>query len=216
MAIPKLEDDVKIISQIPNYPGSEGGLTPDEFKAKFDEAPQIIKDYINNILIPKMDETVDVQALLNAILDDTLTLSTKAAQAKTTGDALKKKLDLAGGTMSGPINMGSKKLTGLAEPVGKTDAVPKGYLETFVTGKRKSVAITLTASGWKNNFQTVLVDGVTADETKTDVIASVKPDNFEAYNDASILLYTQTDGGVTFKCENVPETDIPVNLLILM
>jgi hypothetical protein len=87
MAIPKLETDVKIVSKIPNYPGSEGGLSPEAFKEKFDEAPQIIKDFINNVLIAELNSLVDVQALLNNVIDNTLTLPDKAAGAKATGDA---------------------------------------------------------------------------------------------------------------------------------
>ena len=52
MAIPKFDKDIEIISKLPNYPGSEGGLTPEEFRKKFDEAARLIKEYLNDVLTP--------------------------------------------------------------------------------------------------------------------------------------------------------------------
>lgn len=40
------------------------------------------------------------------------------------------KLPLSGGTMTGAINMGSKKITSLATPTESTDAATKGYVDT--------------------------------------------------------------------------------------
>lgn len=92
MAIPKFDSDVAIISKLGDYPRADDALSPDGFKAKFDAAVILIKDYINNVLIKNLDELVDVQALLDNILDTTLSKSDKAAAAKATGDALKKAL----------------------------------------------------------------------------------------------------------------------------
>lgn len=88
MAIEKLSSDLNIISKLGDYPLADDGLEPDRFKAKFDEAGKIIKQYINEVLIPSLDELVDVDALLRGILDTTLTKADKAANAKATGTAL--------------------------------------------------------------------------------------------------------------------------------
>lgn len=88
MAIEKLSADLNIISKLGDYPLSDDGLEPDQFKAKFDEAGKIIKQYINEVLIPSLDELVDVDALLKGILDTTLTKADKAANARATGTAL--------------------------------------------------------------------------------------------------------------------------------
>ena len=45
------------------------------------------------------------------------------------------KLPLSGGTMTGAINMGSKKITSLATPTESTDAATKGYVDTVVGGQ---------------------------------------------------------------------------------
>lgn len=88
MAIEKLSADLNIISKLGDYPLADDGLEPEQFKAKFDEAGKLIKQYINEVLVPSLDELVDVDALLKGILDTTLTKADKAANAKATGTAL--------------------------------------------------------------------------------------------------------------------------------
>ena len=44
-----------------------------------------------------------------------------------------KKLDLAGGTMTGELDMGTKKIRNLGSPVSSTDAVSAKFLENFLT-----------------------------------------------------------------------------------
>lgn len=87
MAIPKFESDLNIISKLSDYP-SDDGLETDAFKRKFDLAANLLKEYINDVLIPALDQIVDVEALLNGILDPTLTKEDKAARAREVGLAL--------------------------------------------------------------------------------------------------------------------------------
>jgi len=89
MAIPEFEVDMDIISKLGEYPGSDDGLTPAGFKAKFDLAGKFLKEYINTILLPHMNQLVDVEALLSNILDPTLTQADKAAPAKQVGDIIR-------------------------------------------------------------------------------------------------------------------------------
>lgn len=51
-----------------------------------------------------------------------------ASETKTANTYLK----LVGGTMSGIVDMGSNKITGIAEPTDNTDAVNKQYLQTSI------------------------------------------------------------------------------------
>lgn len=89
MALKKLLADLAIISKLGTNPGVDDSLSEEQLKAKFDEAANIIKDYINNYLIPELDKTVDVESLLSDILDTSLTKSNKAANAKSTGDLIR-------------------------------------------------------------------------------------------------------------------------------
>ena len=69
MALKKLEADLSIIAKLGTNPGVDDGLGEEQLKAKFDEAANIIKDYLNNYLILEIEKTVDVESLLSDILD---------------------------------------------------------------------------------------------------------------------------------------------------
>ena len=56
MAIQKMTNDLNIIQKLDDEPNDVGGLTAADLKAKFDEGSNTIKDYINNTLIPSIDE----------------------------------------------------------------------------------------------------------------------------------------------------------------
>lgn len=135
MAIEKLSSDLEIISKLGDYPLADDGLEPDQFKAKFDEAGKIIKQYINDVLIPSLDALVDVDALLKDILDTTLTKADKAANAKATGTAL---------------NAHKAMIDTVLEALGN------------LVG---TLAVTIPKDGWENEGATVKAAGVTAQNT---------------------------------------------------
>lgn len=54
MPIPTFDDDLGIIQKLDDEPNDVGGLTAAQLKAKFDEGPIAIQDYINDILIPSI------------------------------------------------------------------------------------------------------------------------------------------------------------------
>ena len=89
MALKRLLPDLSIISKLGKNPGLDDGLSEEQFKAKFDEAANIIKDYLNNYLIPEVEKTVDVDSLLSDILDVTLSKADKAANAAATGEVIR-------------------------------------------------------------------------------------------------------------------------------
>lgn len=86
MAIPEFSVDMDIISKLGDYPGPDNNLTPDGFRKKFDQAGKYVQEYINTILLPYLNQLVDVEELLKGILDPTLTSPDKAAPAKTVGN----------------------------------------------------------------------------------------------------------------------------------
>lgn len=68
-------------------------------------------------------------------------------------------LPLAGGTMTGTLNMDGQALTGLAAPAEKSDAATKSYVD----GKRTVASAVLLASGWTDTApytQSVYVSAV--------------------------------------------------------
>jgi hypothetical protein len=79
-------------------------------------------------------------------------------------------------------------------------------------GKANGVSVTLPASGWSNNAQTVYVDGVTA---TSNVVATYAPSSRDAYNGAGVYLAGQGDGTLTFACDDTPGEQITANVLML-
>jgi hypothetical protein len=211
MAIPKFEADLNIISKLPNYPGSEGGLTPEEFKAKFDEAALLLQEYLNEVLIPEANATVDVDALLAKILDPTLTASNMAARADAVGAAIAKLLPLAGGTMTGALNV--------LEPTAEGHAANKNYVDTKVAGAHLEAQVTVVASGWSASApytQAVNVNGILAtDRVHWGVVYSGDADAMLAQKEAFAMVddLDSAAGKVTFTCfEEKPEVSLTIAL----
>lgn len=108
-------------------------------------------------------------------------------------------LQKSGGTMSGAINMGSKKVTKLADPTNDTDAANKKYVD----GKHKSGTVTLTASDWSSGAQTIDVSGILAtDMPHWGVVYSSGASTREAEKEAFALVdVLETSSGMfTFRC----------------
>lgn len=127
---------------------------------------------------------------------------------ETAGKALPK----SGGTMTGDIAMGGKKVSGLPTPSSNSDAATKEYVDTITSGLNVTSSATLLASGWIENNQTVAVPGVTADNI---VIVTPAPNSYVAYGEAVVYCSSQGYGQLTFTCEEVPGADLTANILIM-
>jgi len=70
MALTKFEENMDIIAALDDEPNDVGGLSAAELKAKFDEGGKALQDYINNTLLPALDnagvERTVLLPLLNA------------------------------------------------------------------------------------------------------------------------------------------------------
>lgn len=56
MSIERLTKDMNIIAKLPDEPNDVGGLTADELKGKFDEGGVALKEFINETLLPALEE----------------------------------------------------------------------------------------------------------------------------------------------------------------
>jgi hypothetical protein len=200
LAIPKFLEDLNIISRIGNKPGSDSGLTTDQFKAKFDEGILKIQTYINERLIPGIEGAVSEEGLLSQI-----------------NTVLGKKLDKSGGTITGDlnmnanINMNGNSVSGLASPVNGADAVPKSYADT------KRIEKTLLFSGWSDSApfaQTITVEGLSdkAFARVYPVYPATLAEKLElAEETAKVRNCTRSGNTMTFECwEEKPVKDIPI------
>jgi hypothetical protein len=58
MAIRGLSDDLNIIAALDDEPNDTQGLTANELKSRFDEGANIIKTYLNDVLIPDIGDVI--------------------------------------------------------------------------------------------------------------------------------------------------------------
>lgn len=190
--IPELTADMEVIQKLGRRPNVDDGLTEAGFKAKFDEAGIAIKKFINEKVVPAINDYV---------------VST---------DGL---LDRTGGTMTGNIAMSGNKVTGLGAPSDNADAANKGYVDTALNGaKTVSVSATLTVAGWTGSTapytQQVTVSALTGDKFAmaypvydSDVNANL------ALKEACgmVSFASRGDHKITFTClEDKPTVDIPI------
>ena len=229
MSIEKLERDLAFISKLSDYPGSQDGLSTDEFKAMFDAAPLAIQDYINNVLVPaiiaiapgeddggiylplaggKMKGVLDMggQRLKNlpAPVDDEDAVSKSYVLPKT------------GGSMFGDIDMSGYKVKGLDIPTESGDAASKEYVDS----RRFATQVNVPASGWAVvggvYNQTILVAGVLGtDEPHYGVVYSGDAASRIAQKEAFALVDDLDTGSgiITLSCfGDAPGIDLVLQL----
>ena len=115
-------------------------------------------------------------------------------------------LNISAGTFI--INVDNSRIRYLGTPTDNTDAANKGYVDAL---KPKTIAITLPASGWSGNQQTVTATGVTADNAVT---PSPAPASWEAAGAAGVRCTAQGADSLTFTCSETPTEDLTYNVLI--
>ena len=210
MAIPKFLDDLNIIARLGNKPGTDDGLSDAGFKAKFDEGILKIQTYINNVLIPGIENSIDEDGLLSKI-----------------STALSGKLSLEGGGMRGPLNMNFEILSGIETPKNADHAANKEYVDDgfekskkYTDDKVKSFGCVLTAGGWIGDTapfkQTVNIKGILGtDRPHYGPVYSESTETALAEREAFAMVddLDTADGSVTFTCfEDKPEVNLTIQM----
>lgn len=78
--------------------------------------------------------------------------------------------------------------------------------------KSRAVAVSLPASGWADNSQSVAVAGITA---QSNIVVSPAPDSRDDYYAADIYCSAQGEGTLSFCCSTAPTADVTANVLVL-
>ena len=76
-------------------------------------------------------------------------------------------------------------------------------------------SLTLYAANWAGNMQTVEASKVLADSDKQAIISVADSGSRETYLDCNIDMESQGDGTLTFSCDDVPDSDVVLNIMIL-
>lgn len=85
MKLTKLTADLAVIAKLPDSPTE----TAASLKAKFDQGPRAIGDYLNKTLLPELDEVLTAIDEAVALIDgkqDRITVGTSAPAGGTDGD----------------------------------------------------------------------------------------------------------------------------------
>ena len=69
MALERFEKNMGIIQQLPDEPNDVGGLSSAELKAKFDEGGEALKEYINEVLLPGIEDAGLAETIKSASLE---------------------------------------------------------------------------------------------------------------------------------------------------
>ena len=101
--------------------------------------------------------------------------------------------------------------------LNQTDPNKSDYLKgrEVITGMVKTGRATLLSGGWVNNQQTVAVEGVLAGDDKQAIVTVADPDDLEVYLDCNIKLSGNGEETLIFDCDDVPGSNVRVNVLIL-
>ena len=83
-----------------------------------------------------------------------------------------------------------------------------------IPAKPKYVTVTLFASAWSNDAQTVTVNGVLADETKQLIQPMPAMASQSAYYGAEVLCSGQAANSLTFTCSTVPSSNLTVYVVM--
>ena len=106
---------------------------------------------------------------------------------------------------------GFVKIRGIADPETPSDVTNKHYVDSKAP---KSVSVTLPASGWSSNTQTVTVNGVLADEAKQLIQPMPAIASQSAYISAGVICSGQAANSLTFTCQTVPTENLTVYVVI--
>lgn len=146
MGIPTFDVDMNIIGKMGYYPGADDGLTPDGFQERFDLAGKLIQEYINTILLPNINMTTDVDALVAGV-QKKLGLAFTVDQAK----FFEKVFALSDFVLNTGSHFNAVQSSNTLVNVYGGEAIMQGHLVILETDEPISIAVTAGTYGTYRN-----------------------------------------------------------------
>ena len=116
---------------------------------------------------------------------------------------------------AGTFNTGASDIAFTPGTTGlSAENVQDAIEEVNAKATPKAVSVTLSASGWSGNSQTVTVQGVVADETKQLIQPMPAIASQAAYMAAGIYCSGQAANSLTFTCQTAPAENITVYVVM--
>lgn len=232
--LPQFSEDMDIIQKLGDTPGTDNNLGWKQLQAKFDEAGNLVKAYLNSI-VPLLNAAFRNEGTVitgGTVIGDldvngnrlfgiaTPTADSDAASKKYVDSAVEGAKDAslpkAGGTMTGDINMGGNAVKGLKAPSSGSDAATKDYVD----GKRAAYTAVLGTS-WTGSgpyTQTVSLSGILASDMPH-VTPVLYVDSYiaeRAENWQKISMAEAVAGGIKFTCfEEKPTMELKIQIEVV-
>ena len=146
MAIPKFTSDVSVISKLGTKPNTDNGLSDEQLKAKFDEAPNLIKEYINNKLVPAVAQVETNASNARALAEGIAPIASDAAQLAA---AAKQEAENAASEASDAKNIANNK-SGVKREFSSGSITQTSY--TTPGSLSKFYMVTISDAGWIQSF----------------------------------------------------------------
>lgn len=205
--IEPFSEDLDILQKLDDVPA----LPYQAMQKEFDKSGNIIKNFLNNVIIPAINSIVAV----TGETDKTLTLQDTPADSYVVGNKIKQlqtaitdglalKLSKSGGTMTG-------KLSGIVTPTAPADCANKQYVDE---SRKIFVNVPVAYSLWAAD-STYEDFGFKANITLSGVTESMIPDVVFPVSDTHYCHVANSyNGGVTVWADEAKAVTIPTIILL--
>lgn len=218
MAISKFSEDLDIIQKLDTYPNDTDGLSADELKERFDRAGNLLKTFLNEVLIPELAAENIPFTASTAVDADNIQKAIENVQAQISGVTLNMIPDRT--VTRAKLAKSLDDLLSMLADDSTSHGSSIVELDESKAVKSISYAKTLLASAWtgaSKPYQYDLdVDGITTDNNIAVFFGESISDN--AMNQSiqnNVRVSTLETGKIVFKSDSVPRLDIPVSILVL-
>ena len=218
----RLTSDVAFIQQLGDNPNFDNNMSAEDLKAWFDKAPEAIKAYLNDTLIPQLEVKFGTIDDIDKTVDDLLKQLIDKINYFEVGTGF---LPTDGGVpMGGNLDLGSHRAVNVPDPVEETDAANRKYVD----GKTKTLEIVLTKESWSTEAPHTQIVSIENNTDEPVLLASDYPfvdvnlNNaadptavIEAWGMVGRVTVSANDQITAYCYDDIPEVDVPFILRVV-